>query len=199
MPPAQARHGGSLVGPFADEGVSGAASLDKRPQLLAAISELRKGDVLLVAKRDRLGRDPIAVAMIEAAVRRKGARVVSAAGEGTEGDGPTDILMRRIVDAFGEYERLIIAARTRAALQAKIRRGHRVGRLRFGYDLAADGITLVENSPEQAVIQTIQELHQQGKSLRAIADALNRQGAPTKGRRGSWKHTSVHVFLSDST
>jgi len=62
-----------LIGPFADEGVGGASALDKRPQLLGALAELSRGHVLLVAKRDRLGRDPIAVAMIEAAVRRKGA------------------------------------------------------------------------------------------------------------------------------
>ena len=43
----------------------------------------------------------------------------SAAGEGTDTDGPTDILMRRIVDAFGEYERLIIKARTKAALRSR--------------------------------------------------------------------------------
>lgn len=59
--------------------------------------------MLIVAKRDRLGRDPMVVAMIESAVKRKGARIVSAAGEGTDSDSPTDILMRRMVDAFAEY------------------------------------------------------------------------------------------------
>ena len=49
------REGGEFVGPFTDD-ISGAATLDKRPQLLAAIAELRRGDVLLVAKRDRLAR-----------------------------------------------------------------------------------------------------------------------------------------------
>src|SRR6185436_6423611 len=81
--------GAELVGPFADEGVSGASGLDKRPGLLQAIAELTRGDVLLVAKRDRLGRDPICIAMIEAAVKRKGSRITSSAGEGTEGDDPT--------------------------------------------------------------------------------------------------------------
>lgn len=56
--------GAELIGPFADEGVGGASGLDKRPGLLQAIGELQKGDILLVAKRDRLGRDPIVVAMI---------------------------------------------------------------------------------------------------------------------------------------
>jgi DNA invertase Pin-like site-specific DNA recombinase len=89
--------------------------------------QLKPGDSLLVAKRDRLGRDPIVVAMIESAVVRKGARIVSAAGEGTEGDEPSHVLMRHLIDAFAEYERLIIVARTKAALQAKKARGERVG------------------------------------------------------------------------
>src|SRR3954471_18853779 len=85
-----------LVGPFTDEGVSGAAPLDRRPALIEALAEIGKGDVLIVAKRDRLGRDPIAIATIEAAIGRKKGRVVSAAGQGTEDDGPESILMRRI-------------------------------------------------------------------------------------------------------
>lgn len=84
-----------------------------------ALSILGSGDVLLVAKRDRLGRDPLIVALIEAAVSRKGCRIVSAAEEGTASDGPTDVLMRRMVDSFAEYERLVIKSRTRAALDAK--------------------------------------------------------------------------------
>ena len=118
------RLGLDLVAVFAteDEGVSSVDPLDKRPELLDAIAAPGRGDVLIVAKRDRLGRDPIIVAMIEAAVARRGARIVSAAGEGTETDGPTDVLMRRIVDAFAEYARLIIRARTKAALGAKRQR-----------------------------------------------------------------------------
>ena len=124
---------GELAGVYRDAGVSGSTGLDKRPALLEAIGVLNPGDVLLVAKRDRLGRDPLVVAMIESAVQRKGARIMSAAGEGTGSDSPSDILMRRIIDAFAEYERLIIGARTKAALRAKKARGERVGGIPYGY------------------------------------------------------------------
>ncbi len=190
------RAGGALVGPFKDEGISGAKGLDDRPQLLAAIAELSRCDVLLVAKRDRLGRDPIHVAMIESAVRRKGARVVSAAGEGTESDDPASVLMRRLVDAFAEYERLLIGARTRAAMQAKIRRGHRCGAVRFGYDLGPDGATLVENAAEQATIRRIQAMRAERKSLRSIADVLNHERVATKEGRGGWQHTTINNILA---
>jgi DNA invertase Pin-like site-specific DNA recombinase len=189
------RQGWEVGGEFTDEGVSGATGLDKRPALLEAITAMRKGDMLLVAKRDRLGRDPIAVAMIEAAVKRKGGRVVSAAGEGTESDDPTAILMRRIVDAFSEYERLIIKARTKAGMQAKRRRGERVGQLPYGADVGADGVRLVENEGELAAVAVVYELRGRGLSLQAVAEKLNEMGIPTKKEGARWHTTQVFRLL----
>lgn len=188
--------GADAIGPFSDEGISGAAGLDKRPSLLAAIASLRKGDVLLVAKRDRLGRDSLVIAMIEAGVNRKGARIVSAAGEGTEGDEPTDVLMRRIVDGFSEYERLIIKARTKAALQAKSKRGERVGRIPYGFTLADDGVQLIENPSEQKVLQLVAELRAAGYSLRAIAAELTARKIPTKGRKQGWCQSTLQRIVA---
>jgi site-specific DNA recombinase len=154
--------------------VGGGTPLDQRPQLLEAIAALAPGDVLLVAKRDRLGRgDVLLVAMIEVAVKRKRCRIVSAAGEGTEGDDPSSILMRRMVDAFAEYEKLIIAARTKAALRAKRARGERYGPVPFGSDLAADGRRLVANEREREALALVRSWHAERRSLRAIAAALD--------------------------
>ena len=116
---AAGRNGWEIASTFEDA-MSGGLPLEKRTVLLDALTALNKGDVLLVAKRDRLSRgDMMTTAMIEAAVKRAGARIVWAAGEGTESDDPASVLMRRIVDAFGEYERLLIKARTRAALRPR--------------------------------------------------------------------------------
>jgi resolvase-like protein len=57
----------------------GGLAIEDRPVLLDAVAALKRGDVLLVAKRDRLGRDVIAVAMIERLVAKRGARVTSPA------------------------------------------------------------------------------------------------------------------------
>lgn len=166
-----------------DMGVSGAAPLGERPALLEAISFLDDGDILLVGKRDRLARDPIVAAMIEAAVERRGAKVISAAGEGTEGDGPTSILMRRIVDAFAEYERLIIKARTKAALRAKQVKGERTGGVPYGCSVAADGKLLVPIPREMEVIRLARSLRAQGKSLRAISTRLTELGRCSRSGR----------------
>jgi DNA invertase Pin-like site-specific DNA recombinase len=177
-----------------DTGLSGSKGIEDRPGLLDAVNALKRGDVLLIAKRDRLGRDVVAVALIERLIARKGARVLSAAGEGTDSDDPTAVLMRRIVDAFGEYERLLIGARTRAALKAKRAQGLRAGAIPFGYRLADDGVTLLPLDSEQSALATIRELRGVGSTMRAVADELNRRGLRTRSG-GSWRFEYVRNLL----
>ncbi len=185
----------SLAGVFTDEEISGSTGLDKRPALMEAINLLEKGDVLLVAKRDRLGRDPIAVAMIEAAVQRKHAKTLSSSGEGTENDDPSSILMRRMIDAFAEFERNIITGRTKAAMQAKKARGERVGHIPFGSCLSEDGICLKEDTQEQSILSQIRELKKQGLSTRTIADEMNKREAFNRGG-AKWNHASIHRAMT---
>jgi len=168
-----------------------------------AIADLTRQETgALVA---RLGRQAFAVAldvtkpgsigaMIEAAVARKGARIVSASGEGTGGDGPTDVLMRRIVDAFAEYERLVIKARTKAALGAKRNRGERVGGIPYGFQLGTDGVHLVADQAEQAVLAEIREMRASGETLVNIAAELNRRGIQRRGN-GRWDHGFISRLL----
>ena len=66
--------------------------------------------------------------------------------------------------------------------------------LRFGYNLAKDGKTLVPNKPEQSAIRLIRKLRNAGESLRAIAAELNRRKISTKEGR-PWIHTSVKSIL----
>ena len=129
------KHGIELVGTFADEGISGAAALDKRTGLLDAVNAVERGGILLVSKRDRLSRDPVSTAVVERMIAKRRGRIVSAAGEGTDGDAPTDILLRRMVDAFSEHERLVIAARTRAALKSS---GQTLYRVSMETDIGQD-------------------------------------------------------------
>ena len=192
---AAARLGLPLGDTFTDAGVSGGLALEQRPALLAALDALGRGDVLIVAKRDRLGRDVLNVAMLARLVERKGARILSAAGEGTDDDGPTSVLMRQIVDCFAQYERAIIRARTKAALAAKRARGERVGKIPFGYQLAGDGQQLEPCAVEQRALGIIRACRAAGYTLRAIADELNRQSVTTR-RGGAWRHQYVAGLLA---
>lgn len=189
------RQGEESITILRDEGMSGSLPLEKRQGILNAIALLKKGDTLLVAKRDRIGRDPMIVAMIESAVKRKGARIVSVAGEGTDNDDPSSILMRRMVDAFGEYERLIIGARTKAALRAKKERGERIGHIPFGKKLSNTGSLLLDNIYEQKIMKRIKTLRGKGFSIRKIASLLNEKKLFNRGNN-RWNHASIHRIVS---
>ncbi|PQJ96977.1 recombinase family protein [Chromatium okenii] len=181
---------------FSDEGISGNVSLHKRPGLLAALDSLQNGDVLLVARRDRLCRgDPVLIAMIERLVEKRGARIISVAGEGTEGDDPTNRLMRRIVDAFAEYEILLVKARTTAALSSKKARGERTGGVPYGYKLhPMNPKELVIDEIEQEIITLIKTLRATGQSLQKIADVLTAQGYKPRGK--NWHRQTIKNILN---
>jgi len=186
--------GFEVAGEYADEGVSGSKPLSKRPALLSLIQQLEEGSVLLVAKRDRLARGMEVGFAIDAEVRAAGGRVASAAGEGTdEGDGdPRAQLMRRMIDAFAEFERAVIAERVTAALASRKARGLRVTGRVYGYNL--EGENVVRNETEQAVIARMRELRDAGAGYHAVAGVLERDGVASKdGKR--WTGATVRRIL----
>lgn len=191
-------NGAVLVAVLVDQGVSGGAAIADRPGLVAAIAALVEygAGVLLVAKRDRLARDTMVAAMVERECERVGARVRTADGTG-DGDGPESVLMRRMVDAFAEYERLLIAARTKAALAVKRARGERTGDVPYGWRLAGDGRQLEVNPEEQEVIRLVQAYRAEGLTLRAVAERLRMHGILPRSGRGWHPQTVARIAESD--
>jgi DNA invertase Pin-like site-specific DNA recombinase len=166
----------TLVGVYEDIGVSGGADLDKRPGLMAALDALTPGMALVAVKRDRLARDTMNAALIERLAERKGARVLTCAGEG-EGDSPEARLMRTMIDAFAEYERQLIRARTKVAMGHKRQKNERISRhIPYGTMLSDDNLHLVDNPFEQAVMSIARQLHASGLSSRKIAERLAQRG-----------------------
>jgi len=187
------RQGVTIVAWYEDRGVSGTVPAYKRPGLMDAITALDSHTVLAVAKRDRLSRDALDSILIEKQVAKRGGRIVSAAGEGTADDGPSQQLFRRITDAFSEYEVGLIRQRTRAALAAKRARGEKTGGdIPYGYKLDSDGKTLVK-SEEGAGLDLILELRAGGMSIRKIAAELNNRGVKPRGSK--WHGTTVARIL----
>lgn len=169
--------GVNVIAWHVDQGVSGGADLDARPALMAAIAELRThgAGVLVVAKRDRLARDTVVAGLIERAAKTCGATVVSADGVGN-GDDAASQFMKSVIDAAAEYERALIRGRTRAALAAKKVKRELTGSVPYGYRLDVDGVHLLEDEAEQAVIAWVRGSRAAGMSLRMIARELERQG-----------------------
>jgi DNA invertase Pin-like site-specific DNA recombinase len=178
-----AARGVQIAAWFEDHGVSGGTAIERRPGLLAALAALQthRAGVLVASKRDRIARDTVITAMVEQAARRAGA-VLSTADGSSDGAGPEGALMRGIVDVFAAYERGVIKARTKAALAVKRSRGERIGQVGYGWRLADDGVHLVEDHAEQAIIKAIRDMRSGGLSLRGVVAECSAAG-PTLARR----------------
>lgn len=178
--------------------MSGGAPLEDRPGLLAAVSRLcgSGAGVLLVAKRDRLGRDVLVSRLIEREVDRCGGRVLAVDGAGN-GDEPSDRLMRTMIDAFAEHEREMIRARTKAALASKKARGERTGQVPFGFRLSADGRHVEPDEAEQRTVARVVELREEGVSIRMIARRLEEEGRRPRGKR--WHARTVQRILASQS
>ena len=176
-----AREGVEVVAWHLDAGVSGGAPIADRPELVAALASLtvHGAGVLVVAKRDRLARDVMNAAMLERMAADAGARIISAAGEGTDSADPSAVLLRTMVDAFAQYERAMIAARTRAALAAKRAKGERTGTVPYGFTADATG-RLEQHAAEQATIARVRELRAAGASFPAIVAQLRAEGVASR-------------------
>jgi DNA invertase Pin-like site-specific DNA recombinase len=146
-----------------------------RPGLTKLLEELRRGDVVLVAKRDRLGREVLFVQLLQADIERRGAWVESAAGEGN-GDQPADKLMRNLIDSFSEYERDQIRARTKAALAVKASRSERVGAIPYGFRLLPDGVHIEPHPTETKIKQLAKAIRASGRSFAKVGAELAELG-----------------------
>lgn len=167
-----------------DKGVSGGSEMEDRPELIAAIGDIKvnQAGVLLVAKRDRLARDTLVAQLIEQAVGKVGAVVISADGV-AKGDDPASRMVRSILDAVSEYERQTIKSRIKAALSVKKARQERVGSVPFGFMLGDDGSHLVALKGEQKVIAKALKLRGVGMSYRDVAEKLGNLGFKSRTGR----------------
>jgi DNA invertase Pin-like site-specific DNA recombinase len=104
-------------------------------------------------------------------------------------------LVLNVLLSVAQWERETTAERTREALRHKINSGERCGKLRFGYDLADDGKTLLPNPAEQQAVALMLDLRTAGCTLREIALALTQHGIRTKEGGEMWTHTAVSRIL----
>jgi DNA invertase Pin-like site-specific DNA recombinase len=98
-----------------------------RPGLKAALSFVRKGDILTVWKLDRLGRSLPHLIETVIALEARGVSFRSLT-EAIDTTTPGGRLIFHIFGALGQFERDLIRERTRAGLDAAVARGRRGGR-----------------------------------------------------------------------
>ncbi len=98
-----------------------------RPELHRLLDQLRKGDVLVVWKLDRLSRSLRDVLMIMERLTEAHAGFRSLT-EAIDTTTPAGRMMMQMVGAFAEFERAMLRERTKAGLEAARREGRIGGR-----------------------------------------------------------------------
>jgi len=184
-----------LVAVIDDAGVS--AKTLNRPGLRKALEMLRKGeaDGIVIAKLDRLTRSVGNwQELIDTYFGEKAGKQLLSVQDCIDTRTAAGRLVLNVLLSVAQWEREAIGERTRDALQHKIGKGERCGRIRFGFDLAADGKALVPNAAEQDAIRTMRELRTAGNSYPAICTELNTRGIPTKEGK-PWLPMTVRNIL----
>jgi site-specific DNA recombinase len=178
-----------------DPGESG-KSLN-RPGLKRALGLLKKADGLLIVKLDRLTRSVAGWQdLIDAYFGERGGKQLLSVNDSIDTRTAAGRLVLNVLITVAQWERETIGERTKEALRHKINSRQRVGKVRFGYDLAPDGTTLIENPAEQETLTFMRNLRAAGRTLREIATELTARNIPTKKRKSRWTHTAVAYILA---
>jgi DNA invertase Pin-like site-specific DNA recombinase len=175
-----------------DAGLSGGRA-DNRPALQDALAQVcRRKGALVVHSLSRLARSTKDAILIAERLEKAGADLVSLS-ESIDTTTAAGRLFFRLMAAMAEFERDVVAERTRTALAFKRSRGERVSRYApFGYRLK--GSQLVRDKAEQRAIERAKALRVSGLTCRGVVETLNREGIPCRGRR--WHLSTVHAILT---
>jgi site-specific DNA recombinase len=175
---ASQRHEGWMALPqkYDDGGFTGANM--ERPALQRLLSDIRDGLVncVVVYKVDRLTRSLLDFAKIMEVFDQHGTSFVSV----TQQFNTTASLGRltlNILLSFAQFEREMIAERTRDKMSAARRKGKWVGgNPVLGYDVHPNGGALVVNEEEAARVRAIFSLYLELGSLLPVVEELDRRG-----------------------
>jgi DNA invertase Pin-like site-specific DNA recombinase len=186
-------HGVELLDVIVDAGES-AKDLD-RPGMARVLEMVRTRAVgmVIVAKLDRLTRSVRDLADLLEQFQRRGVSLVSVAESLDTGSAAGRLVLNLLV-SVSQWEREAIGERTRDAMQLKRRRNEFVGNAPYGFRLAADKRHLEPEPNEQAVLERIRRFRRSGKSLRKIADELNRLQFRTRSQ-SLFRHEYVARLL----
>lgn len=152
---------------------------DERPGLEACLKALRKKDVLVVWKLDRLGRNlrHLVNTVHDLTQRGVGLRVLTGQGASIDTTTPSGKLVFGIFAALAEFERELISERTKAGLSSARARG-RVGGAPFKMTPAKLRLAMA------AMGQSETQVGQLCKELGVSRQTLYRHVAPDGTLRG---------------
>jgi len=110
------------------ETVSGSVAASERAGWIKLLNKLEAGDVLIVTKLDRLGRNAMDVRATVEALAAMGVRVHCLALGGMDLTSPAGKMTMGVISAMAEFERDLLIERTQAGLSRARAEGKTLGR-----------------------------------------------------------------------
>lgn len=110
------------------ETVSGSVAAMERPGFAKLVDRLESGDMLIVTKLDRLGRNAMDVRTTVERLAKEGVRVHCLALGGVDLTSPAGKMVMGVVNAMAEFERDLLVERTQAGLRRAKAQGKALGR-----------------------------------------------------------------------
>lgn len=164
-----------------DDGGFTGANLE-RPGFRRLMDDMAAGviDVVVVYKVDRLSRSLLDFAQVMERFNQAGVAFVSVTQNFSTADAMGRLTLNMLM-SFAEFEREMIAERTRDKIAAARRRGKWTGgTVPIGYDVVDR--RLVINELEAVVVRELFDLYEQHGSALTVAKLLNQRGRTTKRR-----------------
>jgi putative DNA-invertase from lambdoid prophage Rac len=113
---------------FSDEAISGKTSASQRPKFKELLTQIRKGESIVVSKLDRLGRDAIDVATTIKSLAARDIEVIVLRLGKLDLTSPAGKLMLAMLGAVAKMERDLLVERTQAGLARANAKGKKLGR-----------------------------------------------------------------------
>ena len=179
-----------LVAVFEDAGISG-ASMDRREGLQAAMAATGKGMALVAYSISRLARSTRDMLEIADRLERRKADLVSLT-EKIDTTSAAGRMLFRMLAVLSEFERDVIAERTRTALSHKKAQGEVYAPVPFGFEAIEGRLRVVKE--EARIVAEVIRLREAGATLAGIADTLNERGIEGK-RGGRWYASTISYLL----
>ncbi|MFA4845608.1 MAG: recombinase family protein [Patescibacteria group bacterium] len=110
------------------ETISGSVAACERPAFSKLVDRLEEGDVLLVTKLDRLGRNAMDVRSTVERLDRSGVRVHCLALGGVDLNSAAGRMTMQVIAAVAEFERDLLIERTQSGLRRVKEQGKTLGR-----------------------------------------------------------------------
>ncbi|AQS39965.1 site-specific recombinase, DNA invertase Pin [Shewanella psychrophila] len=111
-----------------EESISGSVAASERPEFIRLQDRMEVGDVLVVTKLDRLGRNAMDIRKTVEQLEAVGIRVHCLALGGVDLTSPAGKMTMQVISAVAEFEKDLLVERTHAGIARAKAQGKRFGR-----------------------------------------------------------------------